>query len=259
MIDRPSDPTPTGTPAFAPHREFTFVHSDNRDRVIVALATASALPAREASTGAWLSERELSRVTRAVAKRRQEFILGRYAAKTALAVWNRSAALGAFTIMPGAFEQPVVDEPSGADVTLAHTADVAVAIAHARGHPMGVDVEWVDAERVEVLRTQVAPAEIQAALPFREYEALFLIWSAKEALSKALRCGLTCPFEILATSDVRADAGGWCTGSFANFGQYRFASWLAAGRAFALVGSRNAKLDPILPDLVRFTRDGLPA
>lgn len=257
MIDRPSDPIVPGSPKFAPYREFTFVHGDNRDRVVVALANAAALPALESSTGAWLSDRELARITRAVTKRRQEFILGRYVAKTALAVWNRGAALGAFTIVPGAFEQPVVDEPSGADVTLAHTADVAVAIAHARGHPMGVDVERVDAERVEVLRTQVARDEIQA-LPYREPEALFLIWSAKEALSKALRCGLTCPFEILAVSEVHAEAGGWCTGSFANFGQYRFAAWLAGGRAFAVVGSRNAKLDPALPDLIGFTRDGLP-
>ncbi len=255
MIDQPSDPTTARRPGLAPHREFTFAHGENAERAVLSIATSAAGPSLESSLPGWLSERELARVARAVAKRRREFMLGRYVAKTALAAWNRRDELGAFTILPGAFDQPVVDEPSRADVTLAHTADVAVAWAHERGHPMGVDVECVDPDRIEVLRTQVGPGEVPSTMPFREPEALFLLWSAKEALSKALRCGLTCPFAILAVADVRTDATGLCTGTFVNFGQYRFASWLGGSRAFALVGSRNAKLDSVLPEIVRFTRE----
>jgi 4'-phosphopantetheinyl transferase len=255
MIDRPSDSPTTRSPGLAPFREFTFAHGENLERVVLSLATSVALPSLETPGSGWLSERELARVARAVAKRRQEFMLGRYVAKTALAAWHRRDDLDAFTILPGAFDQPVVEEPGRAGVTLAHTADVAIALAHEGGHPMGVDVEYVDADRIEVLRTQVGRGEVPPTMPFREAEALFLLWSAKEALSKALRCGLTCPFEILAVAEVRADASGLCTGTFVNFGQYRFASWLGGGRAFALVGSRNAKLDTVLPEIVRFTRE----
>jgi 4'-phosphopantetheinyl transferase len=242
-------------PSFAPFRECAFSHAENPERLVVSIATSAASALLERSAPGWLSEREMARVARAVTKRRQEFFLGRYAAKTALAVWNRRPSLAEFTIVPGAFEQPVVVEPSAADVTLAHTANVAIAVAHERGHPLGIDVEVVDAERIEVLRSQVGRGEVPAGFPFPEHEALFLAWSAKEALSKALRCGLTCPFELLAVADLRADATGLCTGAFANFGQYRFASWIAGGRTFALAASRNAKLETVLPELVRFTRE----
>lgn len=59
-------------------------------------------------------------------------------------------------------------------------------------------------------------------------------------------------------SEREREAGGSATGTFANFGQYRFASWLAGDRTFALVGSRNAKRETALPDLFGFTRTASP-
>lgn len=241
----------------AAHLELVFGHSGRQERAVMAAAGGAAGGALEATADAWLSAVERERVARAVAKRRREFMLGRYAAKSALAVWNHRDSLAAFTITAGAFEQPVVQGDGAADVTLAHTADAAVALAHERGHPMGVDLEAIDLARVEVLRTQVSAAELPAPAGALtgETDRLFILWSAKEALSKALRCGLTCPFELLAAADARVDAAGVCAGTFANFGQYQFVAWLAGSRAFALVCSRNAELGPVLPTLVRFTRE----
>lgn len=248
---------PIEVPAFAPSLEFTFSHSERMERIVVAIATGAAAPSIEASAEAWLSPAEAQRITRAVTKRRREYMLGRYAAKTALAVWHNAPSLAAYTIATGAFDQPVVLAASQADVTLAHTADAAIAIAHERGHPMGVDLETVAPERVEVVRSQVAAKELPSAQTSRynEVTQLFLLWSAKEALSKALRCGLTCPFEVLAATDVRISEDGLCTGTFVNFAQYQFVAWLVGSRTIALVCSRNAQLTTALPAMVAFTRE----
>jgi 4'-phosphopantetheinyl transferase len=257
----PSSPASTSTPEFAPHVTLTFSHGEREERIVVAGANAGAAAGLEISAANWLSAGEQARIAKAVAKRRREFLLGRYAAKTALAVWNRRASLAEFALEPGVFEQPVVAGESAADATLAHSGDAAVAIAHERGHPVGVDLETVDADRIDVLRTQVSAAELPSphAAAATEAERLFLLWSAKEALSKALRCGLTCPFELLAATQARFDAAGICTGTFANFGQYRFAAWLIGNRTFALACSRNARLEPILPGLMQFTREATEA
>ena len=69
------------------------------------------------------------------------------------------------------------------------------------------------------------------------------LWTAKEALSKALRCGLTCPVELLATEGA-AFRGDAVTGRFRNFGQYRFESVLAGPFAFSIVLPRSSSLSP---------------
>lgn len=256
-----SDSSPSQSPdapPFAPHREFVFTHADRQERMVVA-AVAGNAPELAATADRWLSSVEQQRVARAVEKRRHEFMLGRYAAKSALAVLNRRDSLAFFTIVPGAFDQPVVLGEGTADVTLAHTAGAAVAVAHERGHPMGIDLEVIDPARIDVLRTQIAASELPAPNgPLAgEPERLFVLWSAKEALSKALRCGLTCPFELLAAAEARSDETGVCTGTYANFGQYQFVAWLAGPRACALACSRNARLEPVVGTLVRFTRETL--
>ncbi len=248
---------PPEVPAFAPALEFTFAHTERTERIVVAIATSAAAPSIEASADAWLSAAEAQRIARAVTKRRREYILGRYAAKTALAVWHNTPSLATYTIATGAFDQPVAASASQADVTLAHTADAAIAIAHERGHPMGVDLETIAPERADVVRTQVGVKELPSAQASRynEVTQLFLLWSAKEALSKALRCGLTCPFEVLAATDVAINEDGLCTGTFVNFAQYQFVAWLVGSRTLALVCSRNAQLTTALPALMGFTRE----
>ena len=250
-------PLPPSPPALAPHLAITVEHAGRPERMVCAAAAGGPLPATEG----WLDPRELARIDRAVERRRREFVLGRLAAKTALAVWHDHAALGAFAIVPGAFEQPVVLGNSAADVTLAHATGAAVAVAHERGHPVGVDLETIDPQRLGAVRSEVAAAELppRRGAATDETVGLFLIWSAKEALSKALRCGLTCPFALLAVADPRLDDAGVCAGTFAHFGQYQFVAWPAGTRTFALACSRNARLEPALPALVRFTRESLAA
>ena len=191
------------------------------------------------------------------AKRRAEYLLGRYAAKSALAAWLPAppASLARLAIRPGAFQQPVVDLP-GAAVTLAHSRDLALAAAHDVGHPLGIDLEHLAPAHLPVLASQLSPADLLPALDGHP-DALArhtLTWVVMEALAKALRCGLTCPVELLAPAAVTAHAD-HSLGAFRNFGQYQFAAWFAGPCACALVCSRRAALAAHVPAIVRFTRE----
>ena len=265
---------PSATPARFPpaaHLAVAFAHEDRADRFVLSGITAASTPAGlEAHPGAVLAPDEAAYHRRVPAeKRRRDYLLGRYAAKSAIAAWlppggpDLAANLAAIVIRPGAFLQPVVElaSPHSVAVTLAHSGTGAFAIAHDAGHPLGIDFERHDPAHLAVLRSQVAAAELPPPGPGHESESMrhTLAWSIKEALSKALRCGLTCPFEVLALDGLHVHPGGWCAGGFKNFGQYQFAAWTVGDNAFALACAKHAQIDPVLPSLLDFTRQVLAA
>ena len=80
------------------------------------------------------------------------------------------------------------------DFNVSHTR-AHVAIAFARGQPLGVDIESMDRriEALDIARRYFAASEAAAleALPASERTAAFLrLWTAKEAVLKALGAGL---------------------------------------------------------------------
>jgi 4'-phosphopantetheinyl transferase len=130
-----------------------------------------------------------------IEKRRSDWRLGRYAAKS---------AVGAFlAVDPTAVE--VVAEPGGAPVawlggvraelelSLSHRAGRALAVTAPPGKPVGCDLELVEPRSVAFIEQWLAPAEsalVRAAPePDRTWLAN-LIWSAKEASTKARGQGL---------------------------------------------------------------------
>lgn len=92
-------------------------------------------------------------------------------------------------------------------VSVSHTAD-ASAVAVSTEHPVGVDVERIDAARftgVEDVALTPAEREQWQRLPDRRrLRALAERWTAKEAVTKALGTGLTTD---PATIDLGPDAG----------------------------------------------------
>lgn len=172
------------------------------------------------------------------ARRRHGLLVGRYAAKQALAVLHPEIDPRALAIRPGVLEQPILSSEGvrNLGVSLSHAGPVALAVAYPEGCPMGIDLEWVRAEAVSVLVSQTTPVErrIAAGLAGSEAERLMRLWCLKEALSKALRCGLTVPLELLAVSGTAPDPLG-LSATFANFAQYRGFSLVAGDLAAALV------------------------
>jgi 4'-phosphopantetheinyl transferase len=177
---------------------------------------------------AWLGPAERRRAQGLlVEKRRADWLLGRLAAKRLVArilaeVVRMDLPLDAFDI---------VTEPSGAPVVrLADggTLPVGVSISHSEGTAfcaawsdaggilsVGADLERIAPRPEGFVRDFFRPAEAAAweALPAGSGRDLFAsaVWSAKEAVLKALRLGLsvdTRSVEILLSEEEASGAGG---------------------------------------------------
>jgi 4'-phosphopantetheinyl transferase len=170
----------------------------------------------------WLSERETAWVERMrFPKRRSEFRLGRWTAKTALALYlgrGRSAAeLRAIEIDRAAdgAPLPLVDgRPAPAAISMTDRADQAVCLVGSVSAGIGCDLELVEPRSDAFVTDYLTEAEqrlVRAAESGEERELLAnLVWSAKEAALKVLRTGLrrdTRSVEVSLSGDEAAS--GW--------------------------------------------------
>jgi 4'-phosphopantetheinyl transferase len=185
--------------------------------------------------------------------RQANYILGRRAAKAALGICFPTVRPADIEIAHGVFGQPILRGTGIAgEVSLAHSHGAAVGVACTEGHPIGVDVEWIDPERAAAVQTCVTPEEtvFWERAEMAPLEASFVSWSAREALGKALRCGLTVPFHLLALDGVAAELGSY-RASFRNFPQYSAWCWVIGGYALSIVIPKRSSLRFSPPDEVR--------
>lgn len=156
-------------------------------------------------------------------KRMKSYLIGRFAAKQAIAHLTGEENINGILIQPGIFNQPiVVSDVSNLQVSITHCTDFGAALAFPEGHPMGIDIELVSAKQREALEGQVTDREKQQiGLWLSGYdEGLTLIWTAKEALSKVLKTGLMTPFDIFEISAMEL-SGRYVTCYYKNFPQYK--------------------------------------
>ncbi|MBB5046065.1 4'-phosphopantetheinyl transferase [Rhodopseudomonas rhenobacensis] len=222
-------------------RGATFVlHEGSRTLSCAASLVAAPLAALEADARDVLGPDEQALLTdRLAPSRRQSFLAGRRAAKTALSVLAPGVSLREISVLPGLLQQPVAVVPgrSNLQVTLSHAGTAAIAVAHPEACPMGVDLERAAPEAQSALGEQTTPREralAQAVLPYDEHQRLLLLWCLKEALSKALRCGLTVPFRLLEVASLVPLPGG-VRARFENFTQYEGIAFCEAPFTLALV------------------------
>jgi 4'-phosphopantetheinyl transferase EntD len=199
-------------------------------------AQYTALHDRRASI---LHPHELAQYERFTVLRRQSsFLLGRYVAKQALAVLLRESVYTRIEIVPGVFTQPIVKFPAldPVGVSITHAGDLAGALAFPQIHPMAVDIERLEPNNLEAMKSQIVAEELRPeALPqLSELLRCTIIWTAKEALSKVLKCGMMCPFALLETVQLRQDAACY-VGYFRHFGQYKFHTWIVPDHVITIV------------------------
>lgn len=178
--------------------------------------------------------------------RKKQFFLGRSVGKKAISLYLNENNLKGVEISSGVFRQPFVrycshDNPA---VTLSHSADFAVAIAYEPGHIMGVDVEQVDSGRAGIFKENLTRHEKDLAERTGCEQNLVsnVMWTIKEALSKAIKCGMTVPLDILEVEQLHLQSDGSFFSTFKHFGQYKACSWLLRGFALSIVLPKRTEL-----------------
>ena len=222
-------------------------------RAVFAVIDDTALLPFSAAPELMLSAAELAQYAHLhFAQKRQAFMLGRLAAKSALGAMLEESAWPNISIRAGVFGQPLLTHPRalGVDVTVSHSNGMAVAVAFPADWPVGIDLETIASNALAtVLAALDASPEEQAWLAAEPISrpagseqseggprpegwgaltSCGLLWTAREALGKALKTGLSSPLGVLSLCDFkRVDADSnvkpW-TGGYVNFPQFR---WLA--------------------------------
>ncbi|MBU1862270.1 MAG: 4'-phosphopantetheinyl transferase superfamily protein [Candidatus Omnitrophica bacterium] len=187
----------------------------------------------------FLHPNELSFLNNLSAERRKiSFLSGRYAAKKALSAYLDEDDMRKIAIHHGIFEQPIVTHPkrSNVHVSISHCNDWGSAVAFPEECPMAIDIERVDDHNEKIINTQCSSEELEilSAGTLPERVSLPLLWTAKEALSKVLRCGLRMPFTILEIQNIKKDNDSFVL-NFKNFPQYKAISFIIKDMACSII------------------------
>jgi 4'-phosphopantetheinyl transferase EntD len=172
--------------------------------------------------------------------RRQEFINSRYFAKRSAQLITREQ-FSDIVIERGIFGQPVlsIKGQSTFDVSISHKAMICGALVFPRTHPCAIDIEQLNNHvNPQVWRKTMTSAELKQHTAL---DQLAVIFSAKEGLSKILRCGLTVPFQLLEVSELQREPRGY-RGRFKNFIQYQFQTFLDGEHMLTIVYPRKSVL-----------------
>lgn len=189
----------------------------------------------------FLSEREKEQLgAYKFAAKKQDFLLGRLAAKNALGALLPEPDLRRIEIRAGDHGQPLVQHPraGSAEVTVSHSHGLAVALAYSAAYPMGIDLETVSAVSAGTILGELgtsAPEQAWLATAgVDEATACCVLWTARESLGKALKVGLDRPLGALSLTEIRAVCEGNWVGRYLNYPQCQCLLQAHGGRVLSL-------------------------
>ena len=174
----------------------------------------------------FLNTQELAYYAKLSFERRQySYLSGRYCAKTALSAYLKEPTLTCIEVSSGVFRQPLVHYPNrthNVQVSIAHSHIFSGALVFPEAHPMGLDIETVKPEKTKVIAHELTASE-QARCRDMDVDGAIahtFHWALKEALSKAVRCGMTTPSRLYEIATLEAQ-GDCYKAIFKNFTQYK--------------------------------------
>lgn len=185
-------------------------------------------------------------------RRRQEsYLVGRYVCKQVLSHYLGEGCLTDIEIAQGVFGQPIVRYPSAETpaITLSHSDKFAVAMAFSEVAPIAVDIEIVEQSRVQAIQSVLTEKELALTRSGMGTEdtVCTLLWTAKEALSKAIRCGLTVPFTVFEIDTgcltLSTDYPETIELAFVNFPLMKAHSCIAGDQVTTIVLPRHLEMD----------------
>jgi 4'-phosphopantetheinyl transferase len=186
----------------------------------------------------WLSESERARQDWLhIPKRRADWRLGRWTAKHAVCVYlslplNRQE-LAAVELRPAPSGAPDVflhDRAAPVQLSLSHSHGVGLCALARPGAELGCDLETVEPRSPAFLADYFTGEEqnlVAGTALSRRDEVLTLLWSIKESVLKALRCGLRSDTREVnaAAGFLRAPGAEWCPVSAAHIGGRNLRGW----------------------------------
>lgn len=218
-----------------------------------AISLGRLMPAASVTAAAHLHPKERQYFDSLQFERRiHSYMLGRITAKTAAARLTGISMLSSIRISSGVFDQPILTVPgySNLGITLSHTGNYCSALAFPEEHPMGVDIEESNLRNASVVKEQLTESEceLMQSMPGTYEERLVMFWSAKEALSKVLKTGLTTPLSIFEIHRAAWNDDAVIV-EFRHFMQYKAILIIVEGYVFALALPRLSELDYRIADL----------
>ena len=201
----------------------------------------------------WLSPFELDRLLQLrVPKRRDDWLLGRWTAKRAvaaqLALPLHSRALAEIEIRAAASGAPevfIANQPAEVTISLSHSSGIGLCTVALAGVALGCDLELIEPHSEAFISDYFTVEEqacVSAASTVEKPELLALLWSAKESALKALHEGLRLPTRsVMVESTTLPDQSGWRPLRVRHDGQIFDGWWRRAGRMV-----RTVVADPTL-------------
>lgn len=162
---------------------------------------------------AWLSPYERERAAAmTIPWRRDDFLLGRWAAKRLLATVLGCEVGPALEVRAAPSGRPEVfldGHPLRLTLSLSHREGLALAAVDDTGNAVGVDLELVEPRSEAFVRDYFTLKEIAAVAAGQRDLIANLIWSAKESALKALGAGLTLDTRSVEIELAAGSSGGW--------------------------------------------------
>lgn len=190
----------------------------------------------------FLSENELKYFERfTIESRRHSFLLGRLASKIALAHFLGDANLRANEINIGVFLFPVVAK-GHALISISHSDQIGIAVAGDCEHPIAVDLEKIMKSEAYIGLGFEKELELFTTIELDLNTKYTVLWSAREALGKALKTGLTVPLDVFAIQKIH-HLEGCLQILFVNFLQYQVLTFHCMGYVVSLACPKNSRTD----------------
>lgn len=173
-------------------------------------------------------------------KRKQDYLLGRYCAKNAIRQIVKDVSMPDIYIRNGIFNQPIAEyrKNEALQISISHCDSYGIAVAFQSDILMGIDLEIVKERNFKTIKSQLTDREIEQ-IGLHQSQALYTVmWTIKEALSKALKIGFTVPLNIYEIEEIYFN-GTFYNSTFVNFPQFQAVSYIIDSYSITVVYPAN--------------------
>jgi phosphopantetheinyl transferase len=183
---------------------------------------------------------------------RNAFLLGRRCAKRALTLLESNLDLKSISLLSGVAGNPILQGVLNPyEASISHSLDFAVAVTSPAQHPVTIDLERIRPDRVEAIERMLTPAELEMVQATKDPASTStLIWTAKEALSKWLRSGMSLHFKVLEVKSLQTEPDR-ISGQFSSVFHLRFESWRVADWWITLVFPNKSRFKGFDPETLQ--------